>query len=80
MKCIVVNLYSIYEGFTEELIEKEQLGYKNRITIYNYDLRKLEDFAILDDWKPHFKIGMIIEDWKKFITEVVYNESENIKV
>lgn len=73
MKCMVVDLYSIYDGFSEELIEKEQLGYKNRITIYNYDLRKLEDFAILDDWKPHFTIGMIIEDWKKFITENVYN-------
>ena len=73
MKCIIVDLYSIYERFSKELIEQEQLGYKNRLVIYNYDLRKLEDFAILDDWEPHFKIGMIIEDWKKFIAEVVHN-------
>ena len=71
MKCIIVDLYSIYDGFSKELIEQEQLGYKNRIAIYNYDLRKLEDFAILDDWKPHFKIGMIIEDWEKFLEEVI---------
>ena len=71
MKCIVVDLYSIYEGFSKELIEKEQLGYKNRITIYNYDLRKIEDFAIQEEWEPYFKIGMIIDNWQEYLTKIL---------
>ena len=79
MKCIIVDVYSIYDRFSEELINEFQLMYKNRVTIYRYDLRKIEDFVIPNDQLDRYKIGMVIDDWAEFrtggvITNVYSNE------
>lgn len=68
MKCIIVDVYNIYDRFSEEFINEYELRYKNRVTIYRYDLRKIEDFAIPDNHLNEYKIGMIIEDWAEFRT------------
>lgn len=73
MKCIIVDVYSIYDRFSEEFINEQQLMYKNRVTIYRYDLRKIDDFAIPNDQLDSYKIGMIIEDWFEFRTGGVIN-------
>lgn len=71
MKCIVVDLYEV----SDEFMKEHQLRHKNRLTIFRYDLRIIEDFAVSDNWKKHFKIGMVIENWKEFMEGVVNGES-----
>lgn len=81
MKCIIIDVYNIYDRFSEKFINEQQLMYKNRVTIYRYDLRKIEDFAIPNDQLDRYKIGMVIDDWAEFrtegegvITNVYFNE------
>ena len=69
-KCIIVDVYEL----SDEIMQQYELNFKNRVTLYNYNIKKLEDFAIPDTWKNKFKIGTVIENWKEFIEGVVEGE------
>ena len=69
-KCIIVDVYEL----SDEIMQQHELNFKNRVTLYNYNIKKLEDFAIPDTWKDKFKIGAVIENWKEFIEGVVEGE------
>ena len=67
MKCIVVDLYEI----SDEFMKEHELNYKNRITIYNCDIKKIEDFAIDTKWKDKFKVGQVIDNWQVYMSKVI---------
>lgn len=58
MKKIVVDIYRL----TDKELEEKDLYYKNRIVIYNYSIKKLEDIGIREEYIDNYYIGKIINN------------------